>query len=376
MIRKLAAAALVAAAAAGAVAPAAGQEADRSVDFAGDVYRAGRTAVFSGPEAHDAFLAGERVELTAPITGSAHLAGRRVEATGAIGGDLYAFGFDTRLAAPVGGSASLAGYDVEVDGAVGRNLRAAGYHVKVTAPVGGGAMLTGEDVELAAPVTGDVRITANDVTFGAEARVDGRLILVEDPDRATEVPASVAPPERIERVAFVGGGPVGMPGPSWAAIAAWLLFGVIILAVLAMLAPTIAPRRVARLWAIAAEGPFRTLGAGFLALSALLGSAILLAVTLVGIVVAPFALLAAGLLGALGYIVAVYLLGAWMVTRAGGLEPDTFPEYALAGVIGALVATLLSFLPFVGWIVSLAITLVGAGAIAISVLRPREDYLR
>ncbi|MBP7001444.1 hypothetical protein [Amaricoccus sp.] len=373
MIRNLVAAALVACAA---LAPAAAQEKEDAFDFAGDVFRAGGSAVFAGPEAHDAFLAGERVELSGPITGSAHLAGRRIEVTGAIGGDLYAFGADVRLAAPVAGAAAVAGYDVAVEGAVGGNLRAAGAHVEVKAPVGGGALLTGGRVDLAAPVAGDARITSDDIVFGEGARVDGTLTLVQEAGREVEVPASVAPPERIARQVATGHGMIGMAGPGWFAIIAGLLLGVVVLAVLAMLAPTIAPHRTERLRLIAGEAPFRTLGAGFLALSALLGSAVLLALTLIGIVVAPVALVAAGILGTLGYIVAVYLLGTWMLTRAGGLVPDTFPEYALAGVVGAVVATLLSLLPFVGWFVMLALTLVGAGAIAISIVRPRDERVR
>ncbi|MBP7242465.1 hypothetical protein [Amaricoccus sp.] len=373
MIRNLVAAALVACAA---LAPATAQEKNDAFDFAGDVYRAGSTASFAGPQAHDAFLAGERVDLSGPITGSAHLAGRRVEITGAIGGDLYAFGADVRLAAPVAGAAAIAGYDVGVEGAVGGNLRAAGRSVEVMAPVGGGALLTGGRVELAAAVTGDAMITADEIVFGEGARVDGRLTLVQEAGHEVEVPASVAPPERIERQVATGHGMVGMAGPGWFAIIAGLLLGVVVLAILAMLVPTIAPRRTERLRLIAGEAPFRTLGIGFLALSALLGSAVLLAVTLIGIVVAPVALLLAAILGALGYIVAVYLLGAWMLTRAGALEPDTFPEYALAGVVGAVVATLLSLLPLVGWFVMLALTLIGAGAIAISVIRPRDEFAR
>lgn len=373
MIRNLVAAALVVCAA---LAPAAAQEKEDSFEFAGDVFRAGSSAVFAGPKAHDAFLAGERVELSGPITGSAHLAGRRIQITGAVGGDLYAFGADVRLAAPVAGAAAVAGYDIAIEGAVGGNLRAAGNHVEVKAPVGGGALLGGNRVDLAAPVTGDALLASDDITFGEGARVDGQLTLVQEVGHEVDVPASVAPPERIVRQVATGHAMVDMAGPGWFAIIAGLLLGVVVLAVLAMLVPTIAPRRTERLRLIAGEAPFRTLGFGFLALSALLGSAILLAVTLIGIVVAPVALLLAAILGVLGYIVAVYLLGTWMLTRAGALEPDTFPEYALAGMVGAIVATLLALLPFIGWFVMLALTLIGAGAIAISVIRPRDEFVR
>jgi hypothetical protein len=162
-------------------------------------------------------------------------------------------------------------------------------------------------------------------------------------------------------------------GRGWLAIAAGLLLGALFLAALATAVAAIAPRKMARLSAIVADGPFRALGAGFLTQAALIGGAFLLMVTIIGIVVAPFAVLAAVLLGLLGYVVAVYLLGAWVVIRAGAHEPDTFPEYVLAAVVGALIATLLSFLPFLGWLAMLALTFVGVGAIAIATLTRREE---
>ena len=98
----------------------------------------------------------------------------------------------------------------------------------------------------------------------------------------------------------------------------------------------------------------------------------MLAATVIGIVLAPFAVLAAVLLGFVGYVVAVYLLGAWAITRAGALEPDTFPEYALAGLVGAVIATLLSLIPLLGWFVILALTFVGVGAIVLSLFGHRH----
>lgn len=349
------------------------QEADDALDFGGDAYRAGGTVAFAAPGARDVFLAGERVDLTAPVEGSAHLAGRRVASEGAVGGDLYAIGADVRVAGPVAGSASLAGYDIELLGPVGGNLRATGSQIDLKGAVAGSALVTGSEVAIAAAITGDAAVTAETLTWGEGARVDGTLTL-HQPDGVTfDVPASVAPPERIERREIESGPMIGhMVGPGWFAIIAGLVFGVLLLAALAALAPTIAPRSVARLRGLVGETPLRALGAGFLTQSALIGAAIVLAVTVIGLVLAPFVVLVAILLGILGYIVAVYLLGAWAMTRAGALEPDTFPEYALAGLIGAVIATLLSLIPLLGWFVILALTFVGVGAITMATFGHRR----
>jgi cytoskeletal protein CcmA (bactofilin family) len=371
MIRRhLAAAALAALALAG---TAAAQEEGGALDFAGDAFRAGGVVVLAEPNARDAFLTGERVELAAPIAGSAHLAGRRVETTGDVGGALYAAGADVRVGAPVAGAASLAGYDVTVAGAIGGNLRAAGQHVEIAAPVAGGALLAADRLRIEAPIAGDVRIVADELAFGEGARIDGRLTLFEEEDQTLVVPASVAPSDRIDRRKLDRGGRMAaaMPVGGWAAIAAAFVIGVVVLALLVTLTAALAPRRMARLRGIVAAGPFRAMSAGFLAISALIGAAVVLVATLFGVVIAPFALLAAGLLGFLGYLVAVYLVGVWAIMRAGALDPDGLGEYALAAFVGALIVGLLSLLPFLGWFVLLALTFVGAGAIAIAAWRPR-----
>lgn len=372
MIRTIAALGLAAALAA----PAAAQTNSRAFDFAGDVYRAGGDVVFAGPAARDVFLAGHRVELSGPVAGSAHLAGRRVSSQGTVGGELYAIGQDVRVTGAVTGSATLAGYDVTVEASVGGNLRALGARIELRGPVAGGALLTGDEVEIASVITGDAAIAADELIFGEGARIDGRLTLFEEEGHTLAVPASVAPPERIDRRIVEHGRMTDVVGKSWVAVIAGLIVGALILTVLATLAGALFPRKMERLGTILAAWPLRALGAGFLAQSTLVGGAIMLGLTVIGLVLAPFALLASGLLAFCGYVSAVYLVGVWIVTRTGALIPDTFPEHAIAGLCGAALVSLLSLLPFVGWFVLLVLSFAGAGAIAIATFRPGHLPLR
>lgn len=372
MIRTIAALCVASALAA----PAAAQNNPQAFDFAGDVYRLGGDVVFAGPDGRDAFLAGERVDLAGPIAGSAHLAGRRVSTSGAVGGDLYAAGADVRIAGPVTGAASVAGYDLTVEASIGGNLRAAGYRIDLRGPVAGGALLTGDQVEISSVIAGDAAITADELIFGEGARVDGRLTLFEEEGRTLAVPASVAPPERIDRRVMADGRMTDVIGRGWAAVIAGTIVGALVLALIVTLAGAIFPRKMARLGGILSGWPLRSLGAGFLAQSALVGGAIMLALTVIGLVLAPFALVASVLLAFCGYVSIVYLIGVWIVTRTGALEPDTFPEHAIAGLCGAVAATLLALIPFIGWLVLLALSFAGAGAIAIATFRPAHLPLR
>jgi hypothetical protein len=336
-----------------------------------DVFRAGTSVVHDEAGIDDLFAAGERVEVAAPITGTAWLTGRRVTVDAEVGSDLYAAGADLSLGAPVAGDANLAGYDVTVDAPVGEALRAAARHLRVAAPVVGTALIAAKTVEIDAAIAGDATIAAETITFGEGAAVGGRLVIHDDPDRPTEVPASVAPADRVERRALpVEARDAPRHARGWLAIGRGVLFGALFVAVLATLAASIAPRSVERLYVIADERPFRTLAFGFLALAALIGAAVLLVMTLIGIVVAPVVLIAAVALAVLGYVLAVYLAGRAVWDWIGQLPPDTFWERALAALIGAVLVGLVSLVPFIGWLVLLALTLIGLGALTVAALRP------
>jgi hypothetical protein len=110
--------------------------------------------------------------------------------------------------------------------------------------------------------------------------------------------------------------------------------------------------------------PFRTLGIGFLTLSALIGAAVVLALTIVGILVAPVLILAAVLIGLAGYVVTVYIFGSTVWEAIGRGEPDTLGERAIAALIGALLASVIVLVPFLGWLFMLAAVLLGMGALA------------
>jgi hypothetical protein len=121
---------------------------------------------------------------------------------------------------------------------------------------------------------------------------------------------------------------------------------------------------------IVRERPFHTFWVGFFTLAALIGTAVLVTLTIVGILAAPLILVFALILALLGYLVAVYLTGLAVWDRLGQFEVDTLPERALAALIGAVVLGLLSFVPFVGWLVILVASLLGLGALSAAWLRP------
>lgn len=341
-------------------------------DFGGDSFRAGPTAVLDVDGVDDLFMAGDTVRVESAIGGSAHLAGRKISVTEAIGGDAYVMGMEVTLNGPVAGDATVTGYQVRL-GDVGGDLRVTGSTIEITGPVAGYALIAGDEVEIGAVIAGDVSLTAREVDFDDGAKIEGTLTLYEDKDDRLEIPAAVVPEERVERRAIEEWSDAAEALQVWSwQQAIWqFVKGVVLITALAALVAALAPNRLADLRRNILDRPFRNLLMGFLAVSVLIGSTVLLMMTLVGLVLAPLTVVTAIASAFAGYVVGAYALGVWLTMLAGRPEPDSIAARAIAAAVGAVVVAVIGLIPFFGWLFVLALSLAGAGAIAVWLVKPR-----
>ena len=108
--------------------------------------------------------------------------------------------------------------------------------------------------------------------------------------------------------------------------------------------------------------PGATALSGLIGLSMLFGSVPILAMTLIGIPLVPIAILAILIVWFLGYVLGAYALGMG-VARAMGVGEDPSIMLRLAVLAAtALVAAVLNFIPFLGWLANFAIVILGVGA--------------
>ncbi|SIS71277.1 hypothetical protein SAMN05421759_102558 [Roseivivax lentus] len=346
--------------------PALAQDTEALLDFGGDVFRAGRDVVYDGSDADDLFMAGETVAARGAIAGSAYLAGREVRVAGDVGGDVFAAGDSVTLEGTVTGDATLAGRAVSVR-ALGGDLRVMGSEVTLLGDIAGYAMIAGEDIRIEGVVAGDVRLTGERVEWGPDARIDGQLVLYEERPGSIAVPEGI-PVERIERRDIAEW--EGIEAPSWGEVILSFLMGVLVITAIAALIAALVPKRLAEMRRQVLARPFFTLWSGFLVQSALIGSGIILAMTLIGLLLLPAIVAVALAAGFAGYVVAAYSFGVGLLLAFGRDEPGSIGARALAGAVGALAAGLLGLIPFFGWIFVLALVLTGIGAITNRIFRP------
>lgn len=345
--------------------------------FGGDAYLAGRTVTLDDAVPGDLFAAGNRIMVDRAVEGAAHLAGRSVSVDGDVAGNLYAMGMTIASDGAVGGNATLMGQSVTVLEAVGGNLRAMGADVTISAPVAGSAILGGDLVSLDGEISGDLAFSAAEIQWGEAARVSGQVHVYAEDDATVEVPARVAPADRVTLhpiEAWHRDMPMDMdaayerPG-FWARLGS--LFGkVLVTGLLATGLAVLAPGFTASLRERALERPGRSLWIGALGLSATIGATVVLAMTGIGIFVAPLAIFAAIALGLAGYVIGAYLLGVWAVKVTGQGLPARAADRAIAAFVGAGLLTFLALVPFIGWFAVVMVLLAGVGALVIRLFDP------
>jgi len=318
------------------------------------------------------FAAGETVSIDGVVTGNVIACAQRVIVRGTVKGDLIAGGQRVELAGTVEGNVLSVSQTMIVRGPVGRSLHTVAEHLsldregRVEGDVitfaggmdfegragrdllafGGFANLRGEvarnasswtdrlRVDGPAKVGGDLTVHARkkeNVTVDPQASVGGKSeTLIETKHRRS----------RYARPAFY----------VWRMI--WLAAAFLTGLLVHRLFPSLLAARLGGGLSI-----FRVCGFGFVALVAAPVAIVLVALTMVGL---PLALLAFALWVAGVYLSSIFvgaLLGRTLLARPEGAAPS----FAIALLVGLAIVTAAVHLPYVGFVLSPMVTLLGLG---------------
>jgi hypothetical protein len=336
--------------------------------FGGDTYAAGQATSIAAPVLRDAFAVGNTVSVPAPVPGDAHLAGFDVQSTSDIGGDLYAAGFTVSVGGTVKGDVTALANQISLHTTqpIAGNVRAGAANFTLDNGVDGALLVTASTATINGPVKGDLSFYGETLVFGANATVGGNVFI--HAPKAIAVPATVAPAERVtfaELTLPQYPSQVGQTtemvarsfwGALWAAAAWWVLLLVVGAAFIALSQPL-----VRSLETLASVRPFRRFGLGLLAFASVIGLVPLAAITVVGLLVVPVMLIVAFVVCSLAYLAGVYLIGHAIGHRIVPLVSAGRKIAALA--ISLVVAGVLTIVPFLGWLISLALVTYGFGVI-------------
>jgi cytoskeletal protein CcmA (bactofilin family) len=340
--------------------------------IAGDYFAAGDILQPEEPIEGDAFLAGGEISLQVPVDGDAVLSGGRVSVSGRVGADLYAAGGNLTVDAAVLHNARLAGGRVHLSRRseiAGRATVAAG-DVLAEGAVAGQLAIFAQSVTIDGRFGGGIAVVARSLKVGPGARIQGRLTY------RTELPPVIDPGAEIVGGVKQSDVQIVRPGPGpWGRAVAWIgavIFtgGVFLLGTLAIL---IAPTATAVTSARIRGQPLAAFAVGA-AVTILLPVAALLFIATVIALPLGFALLllwpVALLLGYLGGVVFAGDSLAMLFARVGD-KPASWTRIAClaAALSGVLVSVRW---PLFGSLLIVALSLLGAGALALSRFGTRQ----
>lgn len=145
----------------------------------GDFVAAGRQVTVDGDVAGDIIVAAQVIEIRSQVNDDARLAAQHIHVMSPVSGHIVAAGQTVKIDREVGDWAWLAGNTVEVSGNVGGNLNIRAKKIAIDAEVAGDVELIGDELNLGpnTVVRGDLRWRSpNAASIDPDARIDGEFI--------------------------------------------------------------------------------------------------------------------------------------------------------------------------------------------------------
>lgn len=322
-----------------------------------DLLLTGVAVAIDGTVKGDVIAFAESVTVTGTIEGNLVAAANSVDVHGRVTGTLYTAAEDLLITGDVGRSvvSAVGNGTIEKSAAIGRNWISGGDQLRSDGRIGLGVLAGASQLQINGPVAGDVEAAVESLTFGREAAVDGSVTYRSEHDAAVEDGARVGEMERIPvRRNFrrdMDFGPFRSIGMA-VQFVGFVIVGLIVLALL--------PRLRFSFQQAVVEKPWQTPLIGLVILLVVPIASVLLMVTVIGI---PL-----GFVSLLLYPLAIYLGQVLLSWTAGRLIADRWAwlgsqHWAMIFLIGAIVTTILTALPFVDFAFGFLAVVYGLGGL-------------
>ena len=337
----------------------------------GDLYAAGGRVIVEHTVAGDATLAGGSVIVRAAVGDDLRAAGGDINIDSTVGGELYASGGNIILSktAVVAGAVTMYAGNVTIEGKVNGPLKVYAKKIALNGEITRDVELNAEQIELGpqAKLGGALRYSSNAQFKTAQGVIIGGAVTRADAMNGR--PDTHHDREWHGQMMGSGSGWAGTIAGTVASFVALLAASALFLLVFTGFSQRTATRMLAKPWSALAAGVVILLGAPILAM--------LLLITLIGIPLGMVLMMLFPLILLMGWVVGVFGV-AQRVQRAiqkevsSGLSAATIGFFALT----LLLVLLLGSLPFIGFLILVAILLLGTGACALELycqVRPSHN---
>lgn len=318
------------------------------------VYAAGKDIAIKGTIYGDVFCAGQKVTVTATVYGDVICAGMDVTISGKVEGDVRVGGQLVTMSGEVGKSATVAAMNFSLDAhaKVGQDLTANGDNLNIKGVVGRDVVTTGNKLVLNGATGRNVRAASSDIELKDDARIAGDFHYTSTRDAKVGQGAEVVGKINHEIPPKKGGFNVTL-----------YLYAVVSLTLIGTVLAFLFPRFLRRTnEQISASIP-KTMAIGLVGSFMALAICIGLLISLVGIPLALFILLALVVGAVLSGPIAAYYAGSLLLHKTKNVNP------VLIALVGGPVLITLYHLPLLGFVFLVAAYWLGFGAL-LQAIRP------
>ncbi|MGB2762295.1 MAG: polymer-forming cytoskeletal protein [Minisyncoccales bacterium] len=317
----------------------------------GNFIQAGGIVDFNGQAQKDVIIAGGNINVTGPVKG-----------------DVIVTGGNIKIKGEVAGNVRVAGGTIEVDNKVGKNVNVFGGTVTIgqNAEIGWDVLVFAGNIEIRGKVAGDIKgrggntILANEVGGNVDLRLDseeGQLILYPQANIKGNLTYTASQEAEIKEGAKIAGEvlykptvlPV-TPVKKALGLASFVgkIIGLLALIVVGLLIILLARKTSKKIGEKMLEKPWVNLGWGVIYLIVTPVILILIAITVIGI---PLSLIVLA-----SYLIALYLTKIFVGIALGQrllrwIQKKQEVSLVWGMILGVIVFSILTNLPFIGWII-------------------------
>ena len=336
----------------------------------------------SGEVEGDVFALGGQISVTGSVRGSVEVVGGDVLLAGVVDGEIDAVGGELEVSASAGDDIELTGGEVRFSGSTPADVELRGGHVVFENPAsaGGNVDIRGGKIEINGRIEGDLDVRGGAVSFGPMARIDGAVFVAAESEPIVSPGAVLAGGMDYEYREISWRGlhwtefsldhfdfmmPMRIFGGAFVGLA--LLLGLI--------AILLAPRGTARIASTYRRRPALSTLIGLIvfAMSPIIFTLLifLLAVTIIGIALIPFLLMALMPFFLLMIAFGGVAIGDILFNRSGGQLGLGMRVLSFLVVMIALIA--LGAVPGIGLLAGFILLFSGLGAWAMTLGRSDPD---
>lgn len=307
----------------------------------GDLIAGSRTIIVTGQVSGSVFSASQNLDILGQVQGSVRALSQTTNISGIIKRNVINFGacLYIRHTGKVEGDVTALGNELTVDGEIGRKLR-----------------VTAGTVVISGTINGDADIKANSITLMPTARIKGNLRYESEKEAKIESGAQIAgetewiktKPKEKEKRAFLT--------TTDAVIKSLLLLASMLTGLFLIL---LSKRYVQAAEKNVFDSFLKSLGLGFILIICIPIAIVILLITLIGIPIALITLCAYFVLLYLSQIFVGIALGKKVLT---GFAKDKQAPLGWSLILGLILLTVLTSIPFIGWLICFVVLFTGFGA--------------